>query len=253
MITFWPLCWSGWVRGWNSPLSHSRRKAALTGSVAPWVIALTPLDGDLLQLFQWLSPSLPVGSYAYSHGLEWAMAAGEVHDAASLHCWIADILRFGAGRNDAILLTHGMTAGADLDALDDLARALAGSAERLREIEEQGAAFALTTAAITGRRFQARPQQLAVAQSVQSLGLRRETVIALFLHAFAANLVFAAVRFVPIGQTAGQSVLAAMHPLITTLADAAAQAPLGTIGTAAFRADMAAMQHETQSVRLFRT
>lgn len=212
-----------------------------------------PHDTALLTLIQWLSPAFPIGSYAYSHGLEWAMAAGEVTDAASLQSWISDILRYGAGRSDAILLVRGLDPDADLEALSDLARALASSAERLRETVEQGAAFALTTGALTGRALPPRPLPLAIAQAARSLTLAPETVVAMFLHAFAANLVSAAVRFVPLGQTDGQRVLAALHPLIAMLANEAAQSPLAAIGTAAFRADMAAMQHETQSVRLFKT
>lgn len=212
-----------------------------------------PHDTALLTLIQWLSPAFPIGSYAYSHGLEWAMAAGEVTDAASLQSWISDILRYGAGRSDAILLARGLDPDADLEALSDLARALASSAERLRETVEQGAAFALTTGALAGRALPPRPLPLAVAQAARSLTLPPETVVAMFLHAFAANLVSAAVRFVPLGQTDGQRVVTALHPLIALLANEAAQSPLAAIGTAAFRADMAAMQHETQPVRIFKT
>jgi len=212
-----------------------------------------PHDTSLLTLIQWLSPAFPIGSYAYSHGLEWAMAAGEVTDAASLQSWINGILRYGAGRSDAILLARGLDPDADLEALGDLARALASSAERLRETVEQGAAFALTTGALAERPLPPRPLPLAVAQAARSLTLPPETVVAMFLHAFAANLVSAAVRFVPLGQTDGQRVLAALHPLVAMLANEAAHAPLAAIGNAAFRADMAAMQHETQSVRLFKT
>ena len=210
-------------------------------------------DTALLTLIQWLSPAFPTGGYAYSHGLEWAMAAGEVTDAASLQSWISDVLRYGAGRSDAILLARGLDPDADLEALSDLARALAGSAERLRETVEQGAAFALTTGALTGLALPPRALPLAVAQAARRLTLPPETVVAMFLHGFAANLVSAAVRFVPLGQTDGQRVLAALHPLVALLANEAAEAPLAAIGTAAFRADMAAMQHETQSVRLFKT
>lgn len=214
---------------------------------------MTPLDPDLLTLVQWLSPAFPTGGYACSHGLEWAMAAGEVCDSAGLHDWIADILRHGAGKTDAILLAHGLAEGADLDALSDLSRALASSAERLRETCEQGAAFALTTSAITGLNLPARPLPLAVTQAAQTLALPPETVIALYLQAFAANLVACAVRFVPLGQTAGQQVLGRLGCVIAELARAALSAPLSGIGTAVFRADMAAMHHETQTVRLFKT
>ncbi|WP_096786217.1 urease accessory protein UreF [Rhodobacter sp. CZR27] len=206
----------------------------------------------LLSLVQWLSPAFPTGAFAYSHGLEWAISEGEVRNADTARGWIADVLRFGAGRTDAILLAHALK-GHDLDALTDLARALAPSAERLRETEDQGAAFAAATAALTGQPLPARPLPVAVGQAAASLGLPVAQVVALALHAFAANLVSVAVRFVPLGQTEGQAILAALHPLIEDLAATAAEAPLEAIGSAAFRADLAAMRHETMDVRIFRT
>jgi len=103
--------------------------------------------GDLLVLMQWLSPAFPVGGFAYSHGLEWAISAGEVTGAAELCEWLSDVLEHGAGRVDATLLAQAMDPAADLDGLADLARALAPSAERLAETEDQGAAFARAVSA----------------------------------------------------------------------------------------------------------
>lgn len=206
-----------------------------------------------LSLVQWLSPAFPTGAFAYSHGLEAAMAGGGVTDAMTLRDWVAGVLRHGAGRTDAILLARGMDPDADLDALADLARALAGSAERLRETVEQGAAFAATTGALAGDEHPARPLPLAVAQAARGLGLPAPQVCAVYLQAFAGTLVLAGVRFLPLGQTEGQRVLAALHPLIGALADEAATAPAGAIGGLAFGAEIAAMAHETLDVRIFRT
>jgi urease accessory protein len=134
-----------------------------------------------------------------------------------------------------------------------LARALAPSAERLEETAAQGAAFARTVAALTGRTLAPRPLPVAVGEAAAGLGLDPVDVVALYLHAFAANLVTIAVRHVPLGQTEGQKVLAGMHPLIRTLAAARVGLPLDAIGTAAIRADLAAIRHETMDVRIFRT
>ncbi|MWP39483.1 urease accessory protein UreF [Rhodobacter sphaeroides] len=210
------------------------------------------MSAALLSLVQWLSPAFPTGAFAYSHGLEWAISEGEVRDAASVRRWIADVLAFGAGRTDAILLAHALR-GHDPEALSDLARALAPAAERLRETEEQGAAFAATVAALTGRDLPPRPLPVALGQAAAPLGLPVAEVLALMLHAFAANLVSAAVRFVPLGQTEGQATLAALHPLIGEIAAESAEAPLDAIGSAALRGDLAAMRHETQEVRIFKT
>lgn len=207
----------------------------------------------LLSLVQWLSPAFPTGAYAYSHGLEFEISTGRVTSAQDLAHWLEQILTFGAGWQDAILLAHALDAGADLDALAGFARALAPSAERLQETMEQGTAFARVTAAITGQVLVEGPLPVAVGQAAAGLGLPKGQVIGLYLHAFAANLVSVGVRFVPLGQTEGQRVLAGLHPLIERLGISAATAPLDDITTSTLRADLAAMGHETMSTRIFRT
>lgn len=203
---------------------------------------------DLLRLVQWLSPAFPTGGFAYSHGLEQAVVDGTVHDAASTEAWIADILQFGAGWGDAVMLAHARR-GEDLR---DLARALAPSAERLRETEEQGTAFAATVTAL-GVPVAPQPLPLAVGTATRGLDIATGQVVALFLHAFAANLVSCATRFVPLGQTAGQGVLSHLHPIIEALAERVATAPLSAIASSAIAGDLAAMRHETLDVRIFKT
>lgn len=210
-------------------------------------------DAGLLSLVQWLSPAFPIGAYAYSHGLEFEIAAGRVASAADLADWLAQVLTFGTGWQDAVLLAHALDVDAEIPVLADLARALAPSAERLQETLEQGTAFACATSALTARDLPARPMPIAVGQAAQPLGLPKVQVIALYLHAFAANLVSAAVRFVPLGQTEGQGVLASLHPVIRSLAAKAAIATLDDITTSTLRADLAAMGHETTLTRIFRT
>lgn len=207
----------------------------------------------LLTLVQWLSPAFPTGGFAYSHGIEAAVVRGDVAGAEGLRLWLTDVLTFGAGRQDAILLAHALRDGADHDALSDLARALQPSAERLAETVEQGSAFARTVAGMTGRELPARPLPVAVGQAAAALALEPAQVVALYLHSFASNLVSGAVRFLPLGQTEGQAVLSALHPVIEGVAQAAVSASLDDIGSAAFGSDMAAMEHETLDVRIFRT
>ncbi|MGP1356157.1 urease accessory protein UreF [Roseicyclus sp.] len=211
---------------------------------------------DLLALTQWLSPAFPVSSFAYSHGLEAEIASGRVHDGATAQAWIATVLEAGSGRTDAILLAAAMAPGADLDALSDMARALAGSAERWEETRAQGAAFAATRRAM-GAEGEDRPYPVAVGEAARALALPPGTVAALYLQALGGALVSVAVRFVPLGQAEGQRILAALAPLAGRVAAAAAEVPpervIDSLGGAAFGADLAAMEHETQEVRLFRT
>ncbi len=210
-------------------------------------------DTDLLTLTQWLSPAFPVGGYAYSHGLEWVIAEGGARDAATVGLWLSEVVERGSGRADAVLLTRAMDADADMPLIAATAEALAASRERWRETLDQGRAFTETVNALTGRGDPAVALPVAVGRAARHLALAPTQVAALYLHAFASNLVSCAVRFVPLGQTEGQRLLAGLHPLIARVAAEAADTPLDAIASAVPGADLAAMLHETQGVRIFRT
>lgn len=206
----------------------------------------------LLKLSTWLSPAFPVGAFTYSHGLEWAVQEGNVIDKASAKNWIEACLRHGAARTDAILLIHTMRGG-DVDALDELARALASSEERALETEAQGAAFCRTMADAWSGDPTPRAYPIAVGLAALSHHCPERDTVSMYVQAFASNLVSAAIRLVPLGQTEGQQIIAALHPVVANVADEAMSATLDEIGGCAFNADLASMRHETQSVRLFRS
>lgn len=207
----------------------------------------------ILTLVQWLSPAFPTGAFAYSHGLERVIAAGDVTDADSFEAWLRNVLHYGAGWQDAVLLSHALAVGADLSALDALARALAPSAERLQESAEQGAALARMVAGLTGRNLAARMLPVALGEAAAGLGLPPGQVAQFYLQGFAGNLCSIATRHVPLGQTEGQRVLARLLPEIELLGTWAALATLDDLGSCALAADLAALQHETLDVRIFRT
>ncbi|QYK40143.1 MAG: urease accessory protein UreF [Paracoccaceae bacterium] len=207
----------------------------------------------LMTLVQWLSPAFPTGAFGYSHGMETAIQRGEVPDSSSVRAWIGDVLAHGAPRGDAILLAHALRPNADHAALADLARALSATAERLRETEEQGAALSRATNALRATDHPPLPWPVALGRAAGPLGLPVPVVLGLALQSFAANLVTVAVRFVPLGQTEGQAVLASLQAPILRLAEEAATAPLSAIASAAIRADIASALHETLNVRMFRT
>lgn len=211
------------------------------------------MTAALMTLVQWLSPAFPTGAFAYSHGMEQVIADGGIRSGAELEVWLSDVLRFGAGKQDAVLLSAALESGADHDELAAFCVALQPSAERLREVAEQGAAFARTVAAMTGTMVVERPLPVAVGAAAAGLGLPTQQVIALYLHAFASNLVSVAVRFVPLGQNDGQAALSRLHPLLAQLAEEAAGLGVDSIASAALGADMAAMRHEGMDVRIFKT
>lgn len=206
---------------------------------------------DLLTLVQWLSPAFPTGGYAYSHGLEAVIADGE-RSAAGIGRWIEGVLRHGGGQADAVLLASVLR-GEDAGAMDAIARAMAGTKERLSETVEQGTAFARTVAALTGRDLAPRCLPVALGEAARGLDLPVAEVVSVFLHAFAANLTACATRFAPLGQTEGQAVLAGLHPVIAEVAAWAVGAEVEEIGTSALAADLAAMRHEEMDVRIFKT
>jgi urease accessory protein len=210
-------------------------------------------DAGLLTLVQWLSPAFPVGGFAYSHGLEVAIADRSVRTVDEVSAWIGDLLAYGSARVDAVLLAEGLQTDADHAALAGTAIAMAASKERLAETLEQGRAFARTTNALTGADHPEAPLPVAVAAAARSLGLRPEQVLALYLNAFASNLVQVAVRFVPLGQTDGQRILRDLHPLIRVVAAEALKMRLCDVTWSTFGADRASMAHEVLEVRIFKT
>jgi urease accessory protein len=226
-----------------------------------------PDAAALYRLLTWLSPAYPIGAYTYSHGLETAVEDGLVRDRGGLVAYVTTVLRDGAGRVDGALLTAAWRAtqtedDAALDEVAALAAAWRGTAETALESMQQGAAFvAVTLAAWPEPRFAAlaarHPRRLAhpVAFGAAAAfgGVPLRPALAGWLAGFAANLVSAGVRLVPLGQTDGQIATAALHPVVEAAADAALAADLDLLGTAAPVLDLLSMRHETQYTRLFRS
>jgi urease accessory protein len=219
----------------------------------------------LYRLMAWLSPSYPVGAFSYSSGIEWAVEAGDISDAATLQAWLTTMLADGGGFCDAVLFAHGYRAAGDdrrLREVAELAAALTPSKERHLETTAQGRAFLDATRAAWPCAALDRLTQVwdgpiaypvAVAVAASGHGIALEAALAAFLQALAANWVSAGVRLVPLGQTDGQRVLAALEPVVAATAERAAAATLDDLASAAFRADLASARHETQYTRLFRS
>nr|WP_062210532.1 urease accessory UreF family protein [Aureimonas sp. AU12] len=206
----------------------------------------------------WLSPAFPVGAFAYSHGLEAAVADGLLRTGEDVRGWIAALLRRGSGWNDLLLLgeAHRAVAAADearLAEAADLAEALAGSAGRRTETIDLGAAFVLASQPWQGGTASAMPYPVAVGALAAASGIGREAALAAYAHAFTATLVSAAVRLVPLGQRDAVGLLHALEPLIAATARRAAAGSLDDLGSAAILSEIAAMRHETLVTRLFRT
>jgi urease accessory protein len=223
---------------------------------------------EAARLAAWLSPSFPIGAFSYSHGLERAVEAEEVRCEATLAAWLGELLRFGSGRSEAVWFACGWDAAPSREAfleVAELAHALRPSAELALEASCQGEAF---LAAVTNAWPEARLDALAswhadagvepvlpvvAGAACRVHALPRAGSLALYLHAFFANLVSAGVRLVPLGQKAGQRVVAALEPAILAAAADAECSTLADLGSACPAAEIFSMQHETQYTRLFRS
>ena len=213
----------------------------------------------LLRLMTWLSPAFPVGSFSYSHGLEAAVERGLVSDAGSLRGWICDLLEHGSAWNDAVLLAEAhraAVAGDTLSEIAELGEALAGSRERHMETMLQGAAF-LKAASAWPQAMPSLPAEcpypVAVGAVAGAHGIPLASTLTAYVHAFASNQIQAAIRLSVIGQSEATATLAALEPTIEDVATRAAQASPDDLGSASMMAEIAAMQHETQYSRLFRS
>ena len=222
-------------------------------------------DGFELVRQQWFSPAFPLGGYAYSHGIEAAIATGAILSPEGLANWIEDLIAAGSGWNDALFLAeaHRAAAGpteaasARLADLSDHALAMGITRERRLESAQQGQAFRALLAAM-GQTEPALPEgECAFPVAVGWVGGRQgqslEPLIAGFLQNFAQNLFAAGLRLAIIGQTEAQVRLGGLRPVIARVAGQAAQLGLDALGTSSVRADLAALAHETLETRLFRS
>jgi len=212
----------------------------------------------LARLTIWLSPAFPTGAFAYSHGLEWAVETRDIRDGATLRAWLDSVVAHGSGRNDTILLRLAYRAAHDpetLQNLAELARATAPARERRDESLAMGRAF--VRAAAAGWNPPPMPDDTPYPVAVGALAgahaIGEDETATVYLQSFVGNLISAAVRLVPLGQTDGLRTLAGLEPTILATANATKTATRDDLGGCAFLSDIAAMRHETQYTRLFRS
>ena len=241
---------------------------AVAGTTITTMATSTATEAQSLsRLLVWFSPAFPIGAFSFSHGLEWAVEAGDIEDRAGLQAWLEGLVRQGSGWSDAVIFAgcHGAVEAGSLPRLKaaaELAVALQPTKERRLESTMQGDAFVKAVETAWENRGLAllkqatgAPYALAAAagSAAAGAGFARETALRAFLTGFCQNLVSAAVRLAPIGQSDGLRVLAALEPAIAETAAAAARSSLRDAGGLAFRSDIASMRHETQITRLFRS
>ncbi|MCR5879478.1 urease accessory protein UreF [Phenylobacterium sp. J367] len=211
-----------------------------------------PTESTTLRLLTWFSPAFPTGAFGYSHGLETAIRQGAVGDADTLTAWLSGLVELGSGWTDAVLFAAAWRDPAALAELAELACAYCISAERRRETLGQGAAFLAAARAFEPALPEGPvPYPVAAGHACAAAGLPLDAALTAYLHAFAANLVSVAIRAVPLGQTDGVAVLAALEPVVLETAGRAAVSTLDDLGACAVVSDIMALRHETLDGRLF--
>jgi urease accessory protein len=221
----------------------------------------------LYRLMTWLSPSFPVGAFSYSSGIEWAVEAGDIVDAASLRNWLGAMLADGSGFCDGVFLAHAHRAASSRDDMvlrdiAELAAVFVPSRERQLETSAQGRAFIDIVRAAWNcdgldriishcRGTIVYPVAVGLVSAAHAIPLA--PTLHAFFHALVSNWISAGARLVPLGQTDSQRVLVLLEPAVVATARRALTATLDDLGSATFRADLASMRHETQYTRLFRS
>jgi urease accessory protein len=217
----------------------------------------------LIRLMTWLSPAFPIGAFAYSGGLERAIADGRIQGRDGLADWLDGLMCHGAMKTDAILFSLSYRACSEpvLAEINELALALAGSSERLAETVSLGTAFADSARdwpnpmldgvrAGAGGRL-AYPVAAGAVAGVHETGL--EAGLAAYLHANLSQLVSVAIRCGVIGQKQGVGLLASFEDNVASLAGALLDCTEADLGSATFLAEISSLKHETQATRLFRS
>ncbi len=214
-------------------------------------------ESALVRLLIWLSPAFPTGGFAYSQGIEWAVMTGDVRCGESIGAWLSDHFRYGVGFGEAMLLRAAYRAGADpgrLEQVGELALAASVPRERAEETLAQGTAF-LRAAQPWRPEWMSTtlPYSVAVGALAAAHRIGEDRTCLAFLAAQSTAMVSAAVRLVPLGQSAGVAALAGLEPVLIEVAGQARSVSLDDLGGCGFRAEIASMCHETQEVRLFRS
>jgi len=250
----------------NSPIAVVSGDVPETPGTDPAGLSATEAAA-LYRLMTWLSPSFPVGAFSYSSGIEWAVEAGDIADAASLRDWLAAMLADGPGFCDGVFLAQAHRAAssgdhAALREIAELAAAFVPSRERQLETSSQGRAFidiARTAWNCDGldRMIAACDGAIVYPVAVGLVSAAHAIPLAptmhAFFHALTSNWISAGARLVPLGQTDSQRVLASLERVVVSTGHRALNASLDDLGNATFRADLASMRHETQYTRLFRS
>jgi len=233
------------------------------------VNATAPLDSTLalVRLLQLASPVLPIGAYSYSQGLEWAVTSGTVCDAADACAWIGSALELVVAPGEAAVTWRVLNAAQDEDwpvveEWNDWFRASRETAELRAETEQMGTSLfklaseldLLDSAARTaGGALSPITLPAAYALIVRGFGIPAQAALTAYVWSWLENQVLAAIKSIPLGQVAGQRLLADLGAHIPAALTVARSLPAEGVCSFAPGIALASSRHETQYSRLFRS
>ena len=209
-------------------------------------------DLKFMTVMQWMSPAFPIGAFAYSHGLEWAIDKDHVSNGEKLQKWITDLLEYGSLRTDAIFISL-ILRGHDVRKMNELSMALCPAGERLLETKLHGSAFAKVIEDVWQQDICELSLPIAVALAAKNQSIEQDLILPAYLHAFCSNLISAAIRLIPIGQTEGQRIMLELYTTISDLVQTASESEIDDLNSACFFSDVSAMEHEYLQPRIFKT
>lgn len=222
-------------------------------------------DTSLLRLLQLASPSLPVGAYSYSEGLEYAVHIDRVKDAATLRAWLEDGLHYGSALLDAAVVCRVYEArqrgdGAAVQQWNCWLTASRESEELRQQSHDMGRALLrllrdLKPSVPDCVSWRDEPCNFATAYALAAVhwDIPCSDAIVGYLQGWAANLMSAGIKLIPLGQTAGQQMMWDLQIAIRTAAISAISMTDDKLGVGGWGMALASMAHETQYTRLFRS
>ncbi|MBT9314764.1 urease accessory protein UreF [Leptothoe spongobia] len=226
-------------------------------------MAITIDEQALLKLLQLTSPALPVGAFSYSEGLETLVMQGYLLDSATLYSWLVQELRYGGVRLDVAIATrahHHYQNPEQLRYWNDWLTASRDTAELRQQSWQMGRAFVRLGQKLHPElqpTFTAcgTPCNFSVAFGIIAAHWQIDihTMALGYLQSWAANLIGAAIKLVPLGQTDGQMCLLQLIPELKTAAECIVQLQDDQLYVSGWGGAIASMHHETLYTRLFRS
>lgn len=220
------------------------------------------MQSSLLRLLQLASPTLPVGAYAYSQGVEAAVHAGVVVDEDSALSWIQDVLMNGLVYGDLALLNHFYQAWSNSDfkklkTCSELSLAIRETSELKQEDQHIAKALLRLATPLEIDIFNTptfeNTYPLVFAGFAQYWKIPLQEVLQAFAWSWMENQVAAMIKLVPLGQTQGQKLMLKMDASIQQATQLAQQVPMESIGNSLSHLAILSSQHEIQYSRLFRS